>query len=133
MFHLYITLTNSYAINFLDWPLHIQLSQCILLLNLLSRRMLQTLSKAAPGMAVETILVLFGQGAVLAAAEVGVRSFIPFWCGLAAKVKKKGRSLIRAKMSRLIAFWSLCSSTERYRNIWLVCGTAALARLRAMW
>jgi hypothetical protein len=27
----------------------------------------------------------------------------------------------------------LCSSTERYPNIWLVCGTAALARLRAMW
>lgn len=69
---LYITLLKRLTVNFSDWPLHVQLSQCILLLQQLSGLMLQILSKAAPGVAIYIILILVGQRAGLAAAEPGV-------------------------------------------------------------
>lgn len=71
---LYITLLKRRTVNFPDWPLYVQLSQCILLLQQLSGLMLQTLSKAAPGVAIYIILILVGQRAGQAAAEPGVRS-----------------------------------------------------------
>lgn len=71
-FSLYITLLNQYVINLPDWHLYIQLSQNTLLLNQLSRLMLQILSKAAPALAVKIV----GQWAKLVKWRTGHSSVV---------------------------------------------------------